>query len=62
MIPVTNLKHKFANVHNKKVSLHKNTGKTSMMGSSPVGQLYRLIMQQILQRNDTYSDTYLHKL
>lgn len=44
----TNLTHRFANVHNKTMSLHKNTGKTSTMDNIPAELLHMLTMQQIL--------------
>jgi len=43
------LKHKFANEHNRKVSLHKNIGRTSMLDSIPIVPLHMLIEQQTLK-------------
>jgi hypothetical protein len=56
----TNLTHRFASVHNKTMLLHKNTGKTSMMGNIPAELLYMLTMQQILQRKEAHLDASLN--
>jgi hypothetical protein len=56
----TNLTHKSASAHSKTVSLHRNTGKTSMMGNTPAGLQYTLIMQQILQKKDIYLNVSLY--
>lgn len=56
----TNLTHRFASVRNKTMSLHKNTGKTSMMGNIPAELLYMLTMQQILQRKEAHLDASLN--